>query len=369
MDEALKIVTDGRGFRIAGEKGDASPWPSRNSLGGRAAVQRLCIAFAAKTALAIQTGDDDSAWTNLLALNSIAARYRPPPGIRAFQEQAEIMETAFCNTWEAIQAYEWTEDRLAELDALWRDVDPMDRAEETTAAIIAINLAKNRESRESSLKARDLWEGIYGFVSSPLMSWEMVPKLGRAWLEHARFQRDGTWRTDLKLLQALRIRTERIREARGRESWRTIESLFPAPYLIDRRYGFGPMVFGHDTEFSNFPESLLIDKYRLPTGADRFVFLAAAETRRRILLAAIAVERARLRLGRLPETFAEAGDILPDYITGEPLRYRPESDGTYLIYSVGFDFGDESGTPGGDLVWPRLTGFEPRPSPPAGDSR
>lgn len=371
MDEARKLVTDGREIRIAGQEADLSPWLRGTSLGGSTAMKRLCIAFAAQTALAIHVGDGDSAWSNLFALNVIAARYRPPPGVQAFYEQAEIMETAFGNTWESIQAYEWTESRLAELDALWRGINFMDRAEEMAAVTFAINLANNRSSRESGATARDLWQLMSAFVSSPLMSWKMVPNLGRMWLEYGHFHREGTWRTDLELLESLRTCTERIREARRHESWREIELLFPAPYSPDRRNGFGPVFLGRQIEFSPRPESAMIDRYGMLRGSDPFVFLVAAEAHRRILLAAIAVERARLRLGRLPETLAEAGNILPDYITGEPLRYRPESDGTYLIYSVGFNFGDESGTPGADLVWPRLTGFEPpsQPAVPDGNSR
>lgn len=79
-----------------------------------------------------------------------------------------------------------------------------------------------------------------------------------------------------------------------------------------------------------------------------------AEARRRILLAAIAVERARLRLGHLPATLDEAGTVLPDFMDGEPLRYHAYDDQTYSIRSVGLDLADQAGgLHSDDIVWPR----------------
>jgi hypothetical protein len=65
-------------------------------------------------------------------------------------------------------------------------------------------------------------------------------------------------------------------------------------------------------------------------------------------LAAVAVERYRLRHRRWPDGIADLGpDLLPaiprDPIDGRPLRYRRLDDGV-VIYSVGFDGRDDGGT-------------------------
>ena len=67
---------------------------------------------------------------------------------------------------------------------------------------------------------------------------------------------------------------------------------------------------------------------------------------------ACALERYRIANGALPETLDALAprfiEKLPtDLINGEPLHYRREADGSYLIYSVGWNQTDD----GGQIVW------------------
>ena len=105
---------------------------------------------------------------------------------------------------------------------------------------------------------------------------------------------------------------------------------------------------------------------------------AEAEARRRIIIAAIALERYHSRHGSYPKTLP---DLVPellkdppiDYMDGKPLRYRLTDDGHFVLYSVGLDCDDNGGKmqllgertrrygglvefgiqTGTDLVWPR----------------
>ncbi|HWX22245.1 MAG TPA: hypothetical protein VN578_20275 [Candidatus Binatia bacterium] len=63
---------------------------------------------------------------------------------------------------------------------------------------------------------------------------------------------------------------------------------------------------------------------------------------------ACAVERYRLANGKLPDTLAALSptfiDAIPnDVIDGKPLRYRPNPEGTYLLYSIGWNQTDDGG--------------------------
>jgi len=67
---------------------------------------------------------------------------------------------------------------------------------------------------------------------------------------------------------------------------------------------------------------------------------------------ACAVERFRLANGRLPDTLAVLTpaliDAIPkDVIDGQPLRYRRNPDGGFLLYSVGWNQKDD----GGQIAW------------------
>jgi hypothetical protein len=92
---------------------------------------------------------------------------------------------------------------------------------------------------------------------------------------------------------------------------------------------------------------------------DSLRYAAVAETQRRILIAALALERYRLRNGAYPQALA---DLVPeftrkpsiDFMDGRPLRYRLENSGHFFVYSVGLDCVDNGFNRLGDsaIVWP-----------------
>jgi hypothetical protein len=118
-------------------------------------------------------------------------------------------------------------------------------------------------------------------------------------------------------------------------------------------------------------------------GVGVFGRAAEAESRRRLLITAIALERHKLRAGSYPKTLTELNasptelndaKSLIDFMDGKPLRYRLTQDDQFVLYSVGLDCADNGGiaaadaqrfpTPGQpargwgfqigrDLVWPR----------------
>jgi hypothetical protein len=75
---------------------------------------------------------------------------------------------------------------------------------------------------------------------------------------------------------------------------------------------------------------------------------AEAETRRRIVVAAIALERFHLSRGIYPKTLEELTPIFLkgraiDFADGQLLRYRGTQDGHFVLYSVGLDGVDDGG--------------------------
>lgn len=78
--------------------------------------------------------------------------------------------------------------------------------------------------------------------------------------------------------------------------------------------------------------------------------VANAEVARNVVLTAIALKRYELRNRRLPTTLDE---LVPEFLKsvpidcmdGRPLRYRPNPDGTFLLYSVSENGRDDGGNP------------------------
>jgi len=96
------------------------------------------------------------------------------------------------------------------------------------------------------------------------------------------------------------------------------------------------------------------------------------EAARQLTVTAIALKRFQLRQGNYPQ---DLNALVPEFLSsvprdpvdGQPLRYRVNPDGTFLLYSVGEDGQDNGGDPspaansksfvawlkGRDFVWPQ----------------
>jgi hypothetical protein len=96
------------------------------------------------------------------------------------------------------------------------------------------------------------------------------------------------------------------------------------------------------------------------------------EAARELAIAAIALKRFELEQGHLPDRLERLApefvkSVPRDPVDGEPLRYRLNSDGTFLLYSVGANAVDDGGSAastnstsksfswqqGLDWVWPQ----------------
>ena len=101
-----------------------------------------------------------------------------------------------------------------------------------------------------------------------------------------------------------------------------------------------------------------------------------AEATRELVATATALRRFQFARGNYPATLDE---MVPKYLAaapidpfdGQPLRYRRNTNGTFLLYSVGSDSKDDDGNAapsassnkpgflnGRDFVWPRATSPE-----------
>jgi hypothetical protein len=123
----------------------------------------------------------------------------------------------------------------------------------------------------------------------------------------------------------------------------------------------------------------LAEYYRDPALARVVGKTLQIETARRVVIAAIALKRFQLKHGNWSETLGElAPEFLPsvpiDPYDGKPLKYRPNADGTFLLYSVGEDGIDDGGDPtntaGGSssLYWQNAKARDwvwPQPASPA----
>jgi hypothetical protein len=107
----------------------------------------------------------------------------------------------------------------------------------------------------------------------------------------------------------------------------------------------------------------IVSKITIPNVVNALRVAVQNETKRRLAITAIALKRYELRHGHPPPNLSALtpellGQVLIDPMSGGPLCYRLNPDGTFVLYSVGEDGKDDGGKggmdfwSGPDAVWP-----------------
>lgn len=157
----------------------------------------------------------------------------------------------------------------------------------------------------------------------------------------ARHRFYGTYVDEKNLLLFYRDRELEIRNAIKSPDWKTMR---PLP-------GVTNYIFFHSKYGSRLQSMLNLREMGMAFQRQGLSFLsqaAEAETRRRILITALALERYRGKHGTYPNTLANLApqflNIVPvDFMDGQPLRYRISDDNHFILYSVGLDCVDDGG--------------------------
>lgn len=119
---------------------------------------------------------------------------------------------------------------------------------------------------------------------------------------------------------------------------------------------------------------LLVNGSESPFAKSLHLRFAQMEVEREMVVTAMALRRHQLRLGMFPESLralvpAFLQEVPRDFMDGQPLRYKLQPAGQFLLWSVGEDFKDGGGYPspltppgtneapnwleGRDWVWPQ----------------
>jgi hypothetical protein len=239
-------------------------------------------------------------------------------------------------TWEALQRTGWTDDQLLALQRAWQEGSVI---QSTVPALeLERTLYRNYFKQARHFPAwREFRSGLFydsrgGFPPSDLD--ELLSDL-----------RDGAnavaWRLawsdqdELRFLQQYELMLDQARRVVGRQNWSAFAlsegDFAPARGFYDSwRFLLSPGVtanigFGMRHAFEY-------------------------ETQREMTVAAIAIKRYELRTGGLPPDLSALvpeylSELPHDWMSGKPLRYHTNPDGTFTLYSVGTNGIDDGGDP------------------------
>jgi hypothetical protein len=300
-------------------------------------MKSLVREFAARALLNLHDGKKDDAWTNLLACSRLVTAWNPEPATVSHLVRFALVATAYEALWQALQSDGWSEERLEALQKEWEAADFFGGLPDTEAFSRASCV---RTCQLERLEPRPPPPRISfkQALRSPLAAWN-------SWLNNwrqRRYRQQGTYEDEKALLLYYWHRELDLREALSCTSWIQMRQTA----AVTNRVPFQSPHFSATVAMMNSRELSL--RMAARDGGGPLDCAAAAESRRRLLVTALALERYRKHHGTYPQTL---GELTPgflkspalDFIDGRPLRYRRAENGRFLLYSVGLDGVDNGG--------------------------
>ena len=295
----------------------------------------------------LHNGDSANAVQNLRAMLAIAQALRDERLEISELVRIAIAQMALAGNWELLQAPEVTDKQLAELQQSW-----------TNSNFIQSGLNALEMERISGRISLDKWRSSNAqfkhdliltpekraeFDMAPASLWDRV-KLGpelfvwRYW---------WSYEDQLRALKGYEVLTETLRSAQTNDFFE--DALENQSNELDE-LGIAKL----DIKFPRLPSEEsdfrgMLSESVLTTSA-YVKRVMRVEVAREMMITAIALKRHQIKYGKYPPNLnslvPEFISVVPhDSVDGKPLRYRLNTDGTFLLYSVGENSKDDGGSP------------------------
>jgi len=310
--------------------------------------------LAGDAVVAIHEGQHSRAREDLHALTQLVQLHRDDMSFVSQMMRVALSGVGLAATWEALQSPDWSEDYLAAWQRDWEAVDLFGGVENGLVAERALG-----ESFFESARNRVGGQNAYPFVPLPGNSKRTVRDLFNESVI-APYWRANMDVDELFYLRHFQTTLDGLRKVQHGTPWWTVDrELQASQSALDA-------LLAHPIKKYRY----LISGIAIPNTGRISNTVIRNETQRRLAVIAIALERLRLRDGRLsPDLNALVPRFLSavpiDPMSAKPLRYRLNADGSFTLYSVGEDGRDDGGDPnagsvtnrfglweGKDAVWP-----------------
>lgn len=355
LDRAVEILLSGAQLISPPEPIGRFPNLSR--------LNSLATALRIRASAHLRAGESAEAWRVLSALTALATRFEPEPSEPAHLAHSEIVRQAYVATWEALRTNAWTTTQLDELSQRWHGVNFLRSVADIPAySAVALRqlVAQTRDQFRTNSPVR-LSRLVQTLRSRPLdFGSELVNVFKRA-SQQRHYCRIGSYQDEVALLTHGRRRRTELRRAISEPDWRAMMAL---PGVTNAT----PLNLSEDSILRTTLVGLgTFNPFILGIDRNDSLGLSAAvesEALRRVLIAALAVEIYRENNGSLPDSLSTVPGVMPDFISGESLRYQRVA-GSFVLYSLGLNGTDDGGAlvpqkvmgasskPRPDLVWPR----------------
>jgi len=305
----------------------------------------------------LHEGSRQLALQDLVALASLARLNRDEYTLVSQMIRMAIARLGLAATWEALQAPDWTEAELGQLQHSWEAVDLPEALEKGFLGERAIGVeiwSMVRTSKGSQARR--------AFIYPPSRKMTLDDLVGDYILFPA-YKVSSINDDELFHLRAMQQCLDSFRLLRAHRPWGE------AKRSLDKTSNDINRLVNSPERFRYWFSWMAIPNFQKAAGTG-----VRAETERQLTIAAIAIKRYQLRYGKTPPELAA---LVPEFVTSAPydcmsgnaLGYRLIG-GTFVLYSVGEDAHDDGGDPqsalggrfdlweGKDVVWPVAAGRE-----------
>jgi hypothetical protein len=298
----------------------------------------------------LHNGDAGAATTNILTLLALVHKDTADTILISHLVRIAMTAIAVGPTWELLQATNVNDAELAAVQNSWQQTDFVGDSEKTflmERAAVSAEIELSRTSHKGFTATMGMTSG--GSGSSGGASWSDMladaTRGPRSAVGEAMWRSSWSYSAQLRLLQADQVILDGVRtmETNQTHFYKTNLDVTLARIAALGFTNTGGAIF----------RALQIPDLREVFGAANYFGSTLNKTlqaaaARDVVVAATALKRFQIKYGKWPQTLDElAPEFLPampmDLYDGKPLKYHSNTDGTFLLYSVGDDGRDDGG--------------------------
>jgi hypothetical protein len=311
--------------------------------------------FMGDAIAALHASQLDRAREDIHALAQLAQFHRDDLTLVSQMMRVATAGLGLATTWEALQADGWSEQNLASMQKDWEAVDLATVFEKAIVGERAFGGAYFNYLRDLNPRQR-VAAMRFGNPSGRRSAEDFFNELVVMPLWRANSESDEAF-----YLRHLQISLDAFRQLQKGTPWPEVSQ-----QIKTNLDGFEVIISNPITRYRHLVSGIVLPNY-IRAGST----CIRNETQRQLTITAIALARCHLRDGKFP---AELDALVPQFLSAVPidpmsakaLRYRPNGDGSFTLYSVGEDGRDDGGDPttgsatnkfglweAKDAVWPR----------------
>jgi hypothetical protein len=292
----------------------------------------------------LHRGDTAAAVKNQRATLAIAQGMRDEHLVISELVRIAISAIAVPGTWEILQSPNVTDGQLAALQDDWAKLE----------FIHSMETAFELE-RADGIKTVRRWRNVGSdFASQALYVTALSMPNPSTW-DRLRMKSDNflwqywwSYSDELRSLKGQETLLEAARAAQTNDALLAIQTQLQANMAVISTTTNINNAFGSSDPMAKEIEFALSDSVQ--SLAKSFSRMIKMEAAKRIVVTAIALKRYQLKHGKYPASLAAlVPEFLPavprDAMDGQPLRYRLNTDGSFVLYSIGDDGRDDGGDP------------------------